>query len=554
MKRKKNKKLLGLHLLWAYLCSFTFILFTLLNLPSHDAILTDSSLEKNTTQPQTKVVNNYLPTPSLPSIERTLPIDNTRRLYLGRKEPDLLLGALNGNSLERVGVQRKLHNEKNIYGDRPSLDNSYRSNGILRSSSNRVHSPVKSSSKDLKSIDSDVDFGLLDRRFRNSKDLDPSNFSVSKDDDSGLDLSSLSIVTDDELELGDIDPSLRIGKKGYGVGKGGQLYAYNFPTKGVGAGIGSSSIGAGAGSGAGLSAGIGEGILNGEIVPTLGGVGDGSKNSYGEPAGAAGVGGLLGGAGAGGAAGLTQGYVTPKLGSGIGSGIGGGEIGVNGRYAHLPKNGSLHIMMHVDGSGSIINTRKQLDKMKDTLLKKALLPYYNNDEGLYNRRVTIVDGSGERTLKFFTQASKKDDVLAVVFQDEAQPAYHLPNFNKKPADEYLTDLRLLKSSLSNHRGIYRGILFQVDRGKTFARSFKEFVGHAFHGTGYLQESNLRKYHRENNSVNIKNKSGIVFNEEYHAKDEGDPQYYLDLLFKASSKVGLDLNIYGAGLTDGSSKD
>jgi hypothetical protein len=188
--------------------------------------------------------------------------------------------------------------------------------------------------------------------------------------------------------------------------------------------------------------------------------------------------------------------------------------------------------------------------MKDTLLKDALLPYYNNDIDLYNNRVTIVDGSGERTLRFFNEASKKDNVLAVVFQDEAQPAYHLPNFNKSPEGDYLDDLNNLKSNLKNHKGLYRGIMFQVDRGKTFAKSFKEFVGNAFQGEGYLSNHNLKKYYWQSNASHIKNKDGIVFSDEYHAKDEGNPEYYLNLLFNAAKKVGLDLGSQGAGLTDG----
>ena len=36
-------------------------------------------------------------------------------------------------------------------------------------------------------------------------------------------------------------------------------------------------------------------------------------------------------------------------------------------------------------------------------------------------------------------------------------------------------------------------MFQVDRGKTFAKSFKEFVGNAFQGKGYLESNNLKKY-------------------------------------------------------------
>ena len=235
---------------------------------------------------------------------------------------------------------------------------------------------------------------------------------------------------------------------------------------------------------------------------------------------------------------------------GIGApGVGvGGEGGYN--YDHLPEDGALHIMMHVDGSGSILNTRKQLDIMKDTLLKTALLPYYNNDEELYNRRVTIISSAGERTLKFFEAAAKKDNVLAIAFQDEAQPAYHLPNFNKQPEEFYLDDLNNLKASLNGYKGVYRGVLFQVDRGKTFAKSFKEFVGNSFRGEGYLDSDNLKKYYRDNNTDNIRNKDGIVFSDEYHAKDSGDPRYYLDLIIAASKKVGLDLNTYKGGLTDG----
>ena len=93
-------------------------------------------------------------------------------------------------------------------------------------------------------------------------------------------------------------------------------------------------------------------------------------------------------------------------------------------------------------------------------------------------------------------------------------------------------------------------MFQVDRGKTFARSFKEFVENAFNGEGYLKGDNLKKYHRDNNTNYIKNRNGVIFSDEYHAKDSGDPQYYLDLIFRASKRIGLDLDIYGAGLTDG----
>ena len=471
-----------------------------------------------------------------------------------------------------------------------------------------------------------VDRGLLDRRLAElDRAIEERDEKISVEDKFGIDgdnFAGLSVVREgDDVELGNLDDFKEvegIGKDGFGFDKG-DLYAYNFPSQGVGAGIGNSAVGAGAGGGAGLGAGIGEAVLGGTTVPALGGVGtyksvptvppgtgtdtdkdgltaetelaigtdptkadsdgdgytDGAETtSYTNPSDPAsnpgipgstasptmgGVGGLVAGSGAGGAAGLVTGMVKKPLGIGIAPGKGCAECGGeckghghgHGKHEYdLPPDGALHIMMHVDGSGSILNTRKQLEIMKDTLLKDALLPYYNNDETLYNRRVTIVDGNGERTLQFFAEASKKDNVLAVVFQDEAQPAYHLPTFNKKPQDDYADDLRKLKGGLNGYGGLYRGIMFQVDRGRTFAKSFKEFVECAWQGTGYLEGSNLRKYYWQENKRHIENKDGIVFSDEYHAKDSGDPQYYLDLILKASKKVGLNLQAKGAGLTDG----
>ena len=493
-------------------------------------------------------------------------------------------------------------------------------NGHIRA--DRVHRRDQHRTRIKEDVyDKDVDLGLLDRRIAEQDLFRDDTTEITKTpkkkfglDKDGVNLANLTVANnrgDDDAELGEVDLNFDDNKNGtFGLNKG-ELFAYNFPSQGVGAGIGNGAVGAGSGAGAGLGAGIGEGVYNGETVPTLGGVGtynsvpmvepgtgtdadkdgleveaelalgtdptksdsDGDGYSDGEeiasytspsdpasnpgvPGSSApslgGVGGLISGAGSGVAAGLITGIVKPQLGvPGIapGVGVGNGNYGGNRNY-DLPQDGALHIMMHVDGSGSILNTRKQLEIMKNTLLKKELLPYYNNDENLYNKRVTIVDGNGERTLQFFAEAAKKDNVLALVFQDEAQPAYHLPNFNKKPEDHYMDDLSKLKNKLNGYGGLYRGIMFQVDRGKTFAKSFKEFVGNAFQGTGYLEKENLKKYYYQNNQSNIQNKNGIVFSDEYHAKDEGDPQYYMDLILNASKKIGIDLKARGAGLTDG----
>jgi hypothetical protein len=649
MKKNKLQKLSIVNLCIGYLMMFSFVSLVFLGRQTTVAAEEDSLIVINDEEiviedvPDNKLnkEEGIIETKVDPLIvvkDYSIGVDRLHRV-IERDDPNLV-SIINGREViiddsdyEISKVDR--YNSRTIVGDRAN-------HGLHRV--NGGHH-VRGEANIRGSIDH-VDSGYLDRRlasenFIDNTNLDP-NLTVSElevlidGDNIGLDLGGNNNINTthleldegqgDDTDLGDVndfaEDGLGAGKGNLpGVGEGSQVYAYNFPSQGVGAGIGNAGIGAAAGF-AGIGAGIGEAVLNGKTVPTLGGIGtsrlmplelkatpendrdgdglpasvesdlgtnpnnsdtdgdgiqDGDEISqYSNPldkastpsnpgssplfsklAQTGGVGGLVGGAGAGGAAGLTQGIVMDNLGLGLGEGCSEHGAACDGHhghaeynYDHLPKDGSLHIMMHVDGSGSILNTRKQLDIMKDTLLKDALLPYYNNDESLYNKRVTIVDGNGERTLQFYTLAAKKDNVLAIAFQDEAAPDYHLPTFNKIPQNHYSDDLNKLKANLNNHRGVYRGIMFQVDRGKTFAKSFKEFVECSWQGKGYLEGDSLKKYYWEDNLSHVKNKDGIVFSDVYHTKDEGDPQYYLNVIFEATKKIGLDLNIYGAGNTDG----
>ena len=116
----------------------------------------------------------------------------------------------------------------------------------------------------------------------------------------------------------------------------------------------------------------------------------------------------------------------------------------------------------------------------------------------------------------------------------------------------MDDLKDLHQGLNGYGGLYRGIMFQVDRGKTFAKSFKEFVENAWRGDGYLSGAgeNLKPYYWQENSDHIRNRDGIVFSDEYHVNSEGDPSYYMNLIMDASRKIGLDLGRYGGGQEDG----
>jgi hypothetical protein len=628
MKNTKIKRASLINLIAGYLMMSLFVVLIMLNQNSDVIAVEDPPVEIVDVVEENEqgevLFNGHV-------IDGIVPEDKI--VYVDRefvRDHDIILEHPRGYIADRVVD----HRDRDIY-----VDND-RTSGIIDIDNDRIYSRtdrggihngldlVGSHSSnhrgdDYIRVDDDVDPGILDRRINEIDQerhvvTDIDSTQLTDDDRYGLDGPDLGNLTLDEDEP-DLAENAFTDVNGFGpegsVEDRGGLYAYNYPSQGVGAGIGNPGVGAVAGF-AGIGAGIGEAVLNGKPVPALGGVGtyrsietvlpgtgtdtdsdgldalaeaalgtdpnnpdsdgdgfaDGAEvSSYTNPLDSnsnaaipgsssspalGGVAGLVGGAGAGGAAGLITGMVKPQLGVGATPGTGCAEHGAgchghHGKHEYdLPPDGALHIMMHVDGSGSILDTRKQLEIMKSTLLKTALLPYYNDNEDLYNKRVTIVDGNGERTLQFFTEAAKKDNVLAIVFQDEAQPAYHLPTFNKIPQDHYSKDLGKLKASLNGYGGIYRGIMFQVNRGKTFAKSFKEFVESAWQGTGYLESENLGKYHRDNNISRIKNKEGVVFSDEYHAKSEGDPQYYMDLIITAADRVGLNLKAKAGGLTDG----
>ena len=294
MNNKKLKQTSLANLLAGYILSILFIVIILLNIKKGDA---ESNEELASVQevvevkelPEkdifdgispNKVYHNgvHLETISTPRIlrepevliETSRPIDKIDTVIYGhRTNRDLLV--------DEVAVDTYI-------GDTVGLSESGTGNVSLR---RRGHINGKDFRVDAG--DRDLDIGLLDRRLAEldndgtilrDRDLTSYEKETKREKNKigiktkdGIDMSKLTVARDDDnAELGDIN-DFNQGNGDYGVGKGGELYAYNFPSQGVGAGIGSSAIGAGAGGGAGLGAGIGEGVLDGETVPTLGGVG-----------------------------------------------------------------------------------------------------------------------------------------------------------------------------------------------------------------------------------------------------------------------------------------
>jgi hypothetical protein len=116
-------------------------------------------------------------------------------------------------------------------------------------------------------LNENIDAGILDRRLYNLKKENNTESALVIEDEYGLDGDEANLLNmsldEGESELGDILADFEggnPGSDGRGVDKG-KLYAYNYPSQGVGAGIGNAGVGAAAGF-AGIGAGIGEAVLS----------------------------------------------------------------------------------------------------------------------------------------------------------------------------------------------------------------------------------------------------------------------------------------------------
>jgi hypothetical protein len=204
-------------------------------------------------------------------------------------------------------------------------------------------------------------------------------------------------------------------------------------------------------------------------------------------------------------------------------------------YTELIININTFIYIFFDSSGSMDETLDPLTVMRDTLLRDALLPFYNDDVDLYNSRVVIVEQGDERTLDMLNVNGvfppEADNIISLVFQDEASPVYmpSIATFNPAASREpqYNTDLSVFRSRLSGFTpDFYFGVVFQVTPNS--GNSFENFLLAVQNGVGNYSGAN-----------GLSDKSEVIYN--YNVADGNTPQYYLDLVLQALTDLGFDLN-------------
>ena len=198
-------------------------------------------------------------------------------------------------------------------------------------------------------------------------------------------------------------------------------------------------------------------------------------------------------------------------------------------YESLAINRDTYIYIYFDSSGSMNSTLAPLQTMRDTLLQDALLPFYDNDITLYNSRVQVISDPNERTFEQLGifGVTPTGNVVSLVFQDEANPAYHSEPFSGASLTAtYTTDIATFRSRLDGYAdNYYRGAVFQVTPNTGTA--YADFLGAVENGTGiYAGASGLS------------DKTEVLF--KYGITDGGTADYYLTQVTDALTEMGFNL--------------
>ncbi|SHG33398.1 hypothetical protein SAMN05444483_10941 [Salegentibacter echinorum] len=188
------------------------------------------------------------------------------------------------------------------------------------------------------------------------------------------------------------------------------------------------------------------------------------------------------------------------------------------------------IYIYFDSSGSMNSTLAPLQTMRNTLLKDALLPLYGDDEDEYDAKVRVIQNPTERTFNMLNIEgdTPTGNVIALVFQDEAQFVYHNIgaswDINSPRTVTYDTDISTLRGRVASFpTNYYRGVVFQVDGFD----DFEDLIHAVEDGTGNYSGSN-----------GLSDRSEFAY--VYDVNDGDSAQYYADLIVQTLQDLGYNL--------------
>lgn len=151
-------------------------------------------------------------------------------------------------------------------------------------------------------------------------------------------------------------------------------------------------------------------------------------------------------------------------------------------------NPTTEIKIFFDNSGSMNSTLSPLVSAKENTIKNALLPFYDNDESIYNQNVTIVSDPSERVWnQMATPATNQNttQLITLVFSDENSPYQSPGNWASTRTSTYNTDMAALRSHIDTapNSDYFRGVLFRVNTGPNTYADYRTFINAVMTGSG-----------------------------------------------------------------------
>jgi hypothetical protein len=205
-------------------------------------------------------------------------------------------------------------------------------------------------------------------------------------------------------------------------------------------------------------------------------------------------------------------------------------------------NDTTQINILIDPTSSIpSSTRATLNRAWNFYIKTAILPFYNNNEAVYNNRVTIKNfpgsgNDGERFLRALAQnpgSSTATKVINICIQDEAGPVYYPAttafNPNSTRTILYNTDIASFRNMLSVTGKTHYTEIMILNTGSDFSRNnFGEFL--------YAIQKGIGQYTGNFGLSNYSNINPGQFNITYDQPIGVSAGYYIDVITKILTRI------------------
>ena len=186
-----------------------------------------------------------------------------------------------------------------------------------------------------------------------------------------------------------------------------------------------------------------------------------------------------------------------------------------------------NITIFFDSSGSMNSTLQPLLTMRNTLLRDALLPFYGNDNEVYDQRVRVISEANERTFWMLNNRDQQFNGrnLIMIFQDEAAPVYTSFTAIAPRTTTFNNDITAFRQRLAElPQNSYRGIIFQVVRTQGDGLRFRELIEAVQNGTPPYEVP-----------FGLSDRTEIGYS--YDIINGETPQYYMDLILTNMRQLG-----------------